>query len=833
MAILKKSLFLSLFLCSLAFGEGSQNIQVIGPFSGLNNADNPAALATEKAQDLLNVDLSLGGRSVLKRKGYGLAYALSITTSPVHGVYEFYDANGNDVTLAFNDSRMTSTVNGGSISVLFSTGINGATYQCTDSQGFAYCVNSSRTNLVKTNGTTYSFITNVLSTGTMVAVTPDRLVLSGFSDAPNRIDFSAAADFTSWTTGIGATSAYSFTITAPGPKITHICYAFNRIMWFKSNSFGYILQGQNASEWIVRTVSPNVGTLDNTSIFYQGILYFRGSDSHIWEYDGTNLQKLSRDIGGTVDSSQNRTSNFWTQTSLEDWNTGSFDSGVFVDTTSVSGNIQTLFPDDFSTVRDGSNGTKRVWNANSSVGIIDTISTTTVSTYMYSGKVTLTASPDRYVSIYNNSSLSNYSSGTTFYMDVTASSGGINSGFSVILSTYVKTTNFNLFATGAGPRVYFQGYGDGVNFHPYRFDSSCGVSSTTFSITSFPIPTSISLFISSNNYQANIGTTTVIYGNNACSQPFSYLYLHQGTQSSSLTSYSTIDNFNVIPETFTFVSSVKNAPSLTSWDAFTANYSLGSSSQTFSIRAASGAFTTNSSTPSWTTITNGQVPTISTGTYFQIRDYFNYYSTGSAVSSLSDFTQNWLEGQATDKSYATYFKDAIYFSVASGTGATTNNRLLKWDLLNQAWLIYDLPVNGFYVKNNELYFGSSGSGNVFKYGDVDNDNGSPINAYWKSKDFFNGSPFTDDDLTDLSIFFKAVNNSTMTVTYTLVGGTSASYNVPMQRTTAQFGNYNKNLPLGTVGNTFNVKFGNNSADQNFEVFSIQYGWQPKSWKPSQ
>ncbi len=199
---------------------------------------------------------------------------------------------------------------------------------------------------------------------------------------------------------------------------------------------------------------------------------------------------------------------------------------------------------------------------------------------------------------------------------------------------------------------------------------------------------------------------------------------------------------------------------------------------------------------------------------------------------MSDFSQYWFEGQAADKSYATYFKEAIWFSVTSGTGATTNNRILRLDLLNQTWLLYDIPSNGFYVKNNSLYFGGVSSGTVYKYGDVDNDNGSPINAYWESKDFFNASPFTEDDITDLSAFFKAVNNSTMTITYSVSGSSETSYFVPMQRNNAQFGTNNRNMPLGTVGNTFSIKFGNNEADQIFEVFAIQYGGKQKSWKPT-
>src|SRR6185437_3123988 len=115
------------------------------------------------------------------------------------------------VDLCFNDTYMSASISGGSPSVLFSTGPYGATYQCTDSLGYAYCGNSARTNLIKTNGASFSNIAGIASTGTMVAACPTRLAMAGFSDAPSRIDFSAETDFTTWGTGSLGTSASQFT----------------------------------------------------------------------------------------------------------------------------------------------------------------------------------------------------------------------------------------------------------------------------------------------------------------------------------------------------------------------------------------------------------------------------------------------------------------------------------------------------------------------------------------------------------------------------------------------------------------------------------------------
>lgn len=944
MAFLKKQpALIAAFLALFSLNAWSVD-QAIGPFSGLNDFDNAATIPADKAQDLLNVDLSLGGRSVLKREGYGLAYALAITTSPVHGTYNFFDASGNDVALSFNDTRMTASINGGSATVLFSTGPNGATYQCTDSQGFAYCVNTTRNNVIKTNGQTYSFLT-VTATGTMITVTPDRLVQSGIAATPNRVDVSAAADFTSWTTGVGATSAYQFTISAPGSRVTHITYAFNRIMWFKDASFGFILPGQTAADWVVQTISPNVGTLDNTSVYYQGILYFRGQDSHIWSYDGSNLVKLTRDIGATIAASQSRASNSWTQTTQTDWEAGSYSpsgwqdtTGVpgvlkntatsysltsasdwinggfvtsgttfYVDTNTVSGNLQTTFPDTFASYRDGSSSSKAVWK---------TFGTGSPSVTVSGGTLTITNGSGVAGGIRTVQPIPSLSAGVTVYLRAEEWSDG----FGICLDTepvngftHCSTLSTKYLEVFFGNSGTYLGTSYLVSSSPNDATvdqclSACNVGKIA--------PQDIWFYLDATKYQVKIGSGVISQGSHSLGNFSPYVYLWQNASR-----YSKTRNFTVVPQTFTwtsgnfnvgvaspsydapvistsnptnslsftgqvgtdgitfdsavalasgtvpsigkkqyfklnvsanqistnsvsslsdfyigayssgtFYSAVKNAPSLTAWDSLGVTKQDNGGSHIFYIRSSTNSFTITSTTPSWTAVSAGAVPTVATGTYFQIRD--DFVSTSSTQNpTLSDFTQNWFEGSASDKAYATYFKDAIWWSVASGAGATSNNTILRFDLPNTTWLKYDIPINGFYTRQNRLYFGSASTGNIFKFGETDSDNGSAIEAYWKSKDFFMSSPFTDDDVTNLSTFFKAVDNSSMTVTYTVNGGSSTSYTVPLQRTNVSFGRNNRNLPLGTSGNTFSVKFGNDAADQPFEVFAIQYGVTPKSWKP--
>lgn len=820
------------FLSFFSFHNASAVEQSIGPFLGINNTDNPAVIPASNAQDLLNVDLSLGGKSIFKRSGYGLAYALTIATSPVHGVYDFYDSAGNEISLAFNDAYLTSSISGASPTVIFSTGPNGATYQCVDSQGFAYCSNTSRTAVIKTNGITSGTAPLVVvTTGTMVAVTPDRLVQAGFASFPNRIDFSAANDFTSWVTGIANTSAFQFTITAPGARITHITYAFNRTMWFKESSFGYILPGATPIDWVVKTISPNLGSLDNTSVYYQGILYFRGNDGHIWAYDGANLTKLTRDIGGTINASQGRTINSWTQSSATDWNSSSFTPTTLIDTTSTLGNIQFRWPDNFDAFRNGLGGTENIWKS-----YAPPTSNTSTNAVVASGNLVIMSSnaAENYVRMVTP--LPDYKGGTTFYILISSMTPHPLTGrslFTFYLSTMtndaVQASILNnlqvVFESTTSSRIFVRTIATTIDGTICTGSCQSGFSA---------IPATIQIFLSTTTYRVTINDTSIKDGTMGYFNRPTYTHFgryYSDVAPSKLGSVY-IDAFGVAPETTTFYSQVKNASGLTAWDSFSATKLDSGGSQNFFIRSATNSFTILSTTPTWTSILSGAIPSVSTGTYFQFKDDLSLLISSSSSLNLQDFTQSWFEGSASDKSYSTYFSDSIWFSVTAGTGATTNNRILKFDLINNTWLLYDLAANGFYIRQNDLYFGSALTGNVFKFGSASSDNGSAINSYWKSKDFFMTSPFTDDDVTSLSVYFASVNNSTATVTYTINGSSSTSYLVPLQRT-ASFGRFNRNLVQGAQGNTFNFQFGNNAADQNWELFAIGYNIIPDPWNPGQ
>lgn len=781
------------FGLSFAFGltlpqfVGAEAAQAIGPFGGINNTDNPLVIPANQAQDLLNVDITPGGKSVKRRKGYGLQFNLAVTTSATHGVYSFFDANGNEVSLYFHDRYGQASVAGATPTTLFSTGSLAATWQCVDSLGFAYCASSSRDPIIKTNGVTATPLSGS-PIGTIVAVTPERLLVAGTAANPQRIAFSKANDYTTWTVGGQPTDPNTEDINAPGSRVTHVTYAFGKIIWFKDASFGAILGTDNAN-WQIITISPTIGTLDNTSVYRDGILQFRGQDGHIYGFDGAVPVKLTRDLGDTISASAARRANSYSETSQAEFQAGQIVPSGYLSTTITAGAV--LLSTSIALVNspgfeDGPNNV-----------------TNTVTNWTVGGTgVTITARAAGGVVGCNGGTLSPYSG--TYYLFA-------NSAFGTTVEPRVELLNASNDST--------------ITYVSIPTTEQCGWAAK-YLVHQSSVGASVKIRVSRPTQSD--GTKTVT--SNSFVWPGALSFVYQSTSSLS-NPYFAFDYFITAPSTGVYYSAVHNAANLTSWDTLSATMAENDASIDFFMRSSTNTFTVLSSTPSWTSQTVGNLITISTGTYFQARADFSI-TAPTQTPTLNDFTVNWFEGAASDKAYAVYHDNAIWWSAAVGVGVSTNNYVLRNDLINQTWTLYDIGTNGMLVRNNALYFGSSSAGKIFKFGDADSDNGSAINSYWKSKDFFGDSPFTEKEYRTLSISAASVANSTMTVTYTINGSSATSYNFTNYDANSSFIKHNKNLPLARVGSYLNVKVGDNSTNAPWEVFGIQYTFEPKPWRPT-
>lgn len=874
--------------------------QNIGPFCGLNNQDNSLVIPACNAQDLLNVDITPGGRSVKRRRGYGLDATLSISTSAVHGGYHFYDANGNDFRLWANDTDISSSKNSAAYTLIVTSMTDNSTVQCTDSQGFAWCTTSNRDFLLKTDGTNLTWYTSPL--GTMVTAGPDRLVVGNVSGDQNTLYFSASGDFTTFTTGNQPSSAFHESILAPGSHLTHIRYSNGRYLWWKDQSFGYVLVQDQFNVQIV-IVSYLVGTLDNSSVENEGIVYFRGQDNHIWAYDGSGLTRLTREITPTVNAANSRRSNSWLQTSQSDFNGGSIvPTGRLSTSISVGDVIVSSFSDTENSSAQWNNGTNSnvtvsassmAMTVNSSINVNDpsfegspanswtaggswirntglTIDGCTITpqdgSWMYVNQGGNSGTAQLFDPISNTvvASLTIQTNNPCTWVDRSITASGVkgqrvqlrfvdtNGDVLNTTATYVVGGSaVHFVSNNTTSSLFIDNVGNGSNsfssINSGYFTSQ--VINTSFSSSTIQLQTTVSSPNENITYQVKTATastgpwTSLLTSSNTNAVGNQYvIYTSSFTDGISALQSATL----LARSTGTYYSAVNNAPNLTSWDVLQVHDSQpGNSAITYYTRSSTNTFTVLSSTPSWVAQTKGATVSASTGTYFQLRADFAL-TAATETPTLNDFTFNWFEGNAADKAYMTYFDYGIWVAISTGS-ATANNVVLRYDLINQTWTLYSMPVNGFLTQNAKLYIGDSGTGKTYRFSASDNDNGSAINAYWQSKDFaavgtggptgvlgYNpmDSPFIKKDYRISNTFIASQTTGSLSVTYSLDRGAGTTYSFSMNDPNGLSTTHsNYYLPVGTKGYAINLKFGNNAADQPWELFGAQLQYMPGKWQP--
>lgn len=860
-------------------------------FKGLNLNTNSVLIDASEAQDLLNVDVQPSGSSVRKRFGYGVYKALT-SGLPVKGGYHLFDSTGNDVQLFGTGTTFYAVVADGTPTVLVSSATTGSTWDCVDTQGSAYCVDSNRDVYLKTNGTTKAWGTAPL--GTMVEATPDRVVVAGVSGSPNTLFVSQSNTFTNYTVGPLPTDPFTEVIASPGSKLTHIRWGCGKLLWWKDQSFGYFdFDDQFAAQ--VKTVDSSIGTLDNTSaIDPGGRVWFRGQDGHTWMYDCSILTKQSIDITPDVQITGRRVANSWIQTTQADfqagassptpnlsftispndvtvsswtksetssaggWASGSV-SNMFVGASSItlntnnSGNITNP---DFESSFSGNWFTNGPFSWVQTTGLFSLscgsilpqtgsnfsrMSSTTFGTLYFelvdlsSGILSQTTVTQNQDCTWRSTTISQNIGGKRFKVRLHFNSASGDS-YLITSDSYIfggpMTFFYNSAQNGGGfPVVAFDNITNGSstittgNFTSQVFDT--GLSSPTFQATAFSYVAGSTPTFGVSVSSSATGTWSLILstsGTNAVGKRYAF-YSSTITIGSSDTSIGGITGVTLLARsTGTYISAVKNAPNIAGWNTFSANTQLNDGTESFFIRADTNVIVVNQSTPSWTSLSNGALVTIATGTYIQIRDDF-FMTAATQTPTLNDFTLNWFEGVASDQAYLQYFDNAIWESVAFGAGQAVNNYIFKYDLINEGWTLYNFGAGGLWIQSNTLYFGDTVSGNVFNYGTVKSDNGAAINAFWKSKDYTGSDPFLMSSLTNIDTFAKKDAGSTLTSAYTLDTSTTAtSYSINLSSTTSTIIQSRKLLPAGRNGYTFNIKYSDTSASSQWELFGYRIGF---------
>ena len=863
---------------------------VIGSFQGLNSNDNAVALEDGEAQDLLNVGITPGGKSVYKREGYGLHKTLSYSTSAVHGLHYFQDLQGSDIQLYGHDAYLAASVNGAA-PVDVATGTVNATWQCTDNSGFAYCVTSQRNTPVRTSGTTgTSTYMAGIPLGTMITNTPDRLVVAGVSGAESSLYLSQANTFTNFTIGINSADPFVEVINSPGSRLTHIRYACGKILWWKDGSFGYSI-GSDQYNLENVTVSQTIGTLDNSSDEYNGIVYFRGQDNHVYQYDCSNVTRLSRKITPTVAAANRRKANSWTQTSQSDWQSGTLQpSANFSTTISVGDLTVSSFTIVDTSSSDFSGGTASSTTFATGSILISTNNTNIVGNGFESGATGWTSDISAASAAGTNCTLTPRTSskfglqtctgcglgtqqvaitdcaGTTLVSanwTATGNSCGwtsrtismasqarknvriyINNGQQTVQSDcFIASGNNITFYTASdyvtAGNVVYTGYDDIT-------DGRSSISSGTYKSRTLDTGLTNAMALVQANWTVNTSTPYIEMQTSSNGSSFQKVTPSTGTSAltnryiryiSSITTgasehaLTSIDDVTIVAKSTggVYVSPVNNASALSSWSTFGANDQSAGGLLTYYVRASTGQFTVLSSTPLWASQSKNATVNYATGTYMQLMTSFTVTS-ATATFSLSDFTFNWFEGNSVDKAYIKYWNDYVWIAVSSGTTGI-NNRIQRWDILNQTWLLDDIAANGFLVDNNSMYFGNPNAGKIYKYGNgLTTDDSGPINSYWKSKNFAGDDPFVQKNWDQSDFIVKAASPTVMSVIYQLDGSTTTTYLMNLYNPSKTILHKGVNLS-GRIGTFYNVRFGDSSSNPRWEVFGYRSKYTPLPWRP--
>lgn len=320
-----------LFLTPFSWGEKAG---VIGNFRGLHNSEPSVLINDNEAQDLSNVDLSDTGKTIKKRSGTATYKSVGISTHPVTGGYFFKDVDGDEILVAANDGIVYKSETSGAYASFVTTDTSGAFYDFVDSQGVLWRANSANDEIWSYNGNTLTYYPSHPK-GNQIEALPDRLVIAGTAANPNRLNFSGAADFTTFTTGALETDPFYEDIFLPGQDIMAIKAACGGVIaWtIDSMSFWY---GTNQYDGEIRQISQNIGTKQPSSIIEDlEVIYWQAQDGHFYGYDCNTITKLSGnlDVSDFVSGSPKS----WTQTAQVDWEAG---TSIYTTSAITAGDLQ-------------------------------------------------------------------------------------------------------------------------------------------------------------------------------------------------------------------------------------------------------------------------------------------------------------------------------------------------------------------------------------------------------------------------------------------------------------------------------------------------------------
>lgn len=768
----KTLLFLLAFLPSAAFADTQA---VGGQWRGLHNSDASILIDDNEAQSLSNVDITESGYAIRKRDGTVQFKTIGTSTWSVRGGYFFRDTSANENIIHANNRSVFKSVAGAAYTAFITTDTAGSYYDFTDSQGSLWRATNNNDEICKYDGTTLTYYPSSPK-GTQVEFTPDRLVISGTTANPNRLNFSKVADPTTFTTGNLDTDPFTTDIGLPGQKIQAIKYALGRLLIWTKTSLSY-WYGTNQYDQTVQDISTSVGTDQPYSIVSDlGVVYWQAQDKHFYAYDGNGITKISRklDVSNFGGGSSPLTS--WEMTTQSDFASGTTATGL--STSSSPGDV-------------------------AFVAVIEQLSQTQRPQYDVRALAQSFNPTSSFILSYASVLIDHPTSGSSFISTWTIRSDSAGVPSSTILSTAT------VFINNDGTLNVTQS----LAFSP-AISLTAG---TTYWLYLASAP------VGGFSYKPT--------WNDSASNPYSggNLWSSDSGVLSSLDACFALYNASA-----TYVSPAQSMASASAFNTVTINNTLGGGAITYGIYRDTDTSIDVTNTATFTsseTITNGAIPSIGIGNYTFWSARFSR-TASTATANLNDMTITWNTSNVV-YSWGSVDKDhRIIWSVAEGTATTTSASYI-YDPRFDTWLKYSVPFDAVARVGDSLYYGGASTGVVYGYPSGNTDNGSAITAFWKSKDFISGDLSLEKTFSKIGLVAKSQTGSSLSLEYFLNGSAASSktYTVSLTESSGNpFIRFNENFPTGTFSSFINFKFGNTTGDSPFEVYTLKYDYTLKPWR---
>lgn len=273
---------------------------------------------------------------------------------------------------------------------------------------------------------------------------------------------------------------------------------------------------------------------------------------------------------------------------------------------------------------------------------------------------------------------------------------------------------------------------------------------------------------------------------------------------------------------------------ITSQREFVATDATSGSGLSYFVRTATYSFESDAAAPVWKVQPNNFNVVYGTGSYVQFRVDSSSISTSSDTAQVYRMAYNWVEGTQNPVASG-YDKHRYFLCVQISSTSTSNDKCLVYQK-NNKWTNWAGPsVYSMGRFDNNLIAGdASTDSKVWKImqDDVYNFDGSPISAYWISKDFTLDAPFNDKILHEIWVDSVRQSSATLNVSYAVNRSTSfVSYGYNLHDTADMS---IKRIPLDAGyerGKYLKFKLSNSTLDHNFGINEYLFLAEPQDRKP--